>query len=279
MKLSIGISPCPNDTFIFDAMLHGKVDTEGLSFSYQLEDVETLNQMAMRGNLDITKVSYGGASKMLLHYRILNAGGALGNGVGPLFVCRQDQSLEKLNPETDAVALPGVYTTAHVLFSFAYPQWKNKVHMPFHEIENAVLENKVRAGVIIHENRFTYQERGLQKIADLGEVWQKETELPIPLGGIMARRTFNIELLRKIDRIIARSIDYAWKHENELPTFVKEHAQEMSTDIMKQHIQLYVNSFSKQLGTDGRAAVWKLLETAANVHPEPFGWNYEMFVD
>ena len=150
---------------------------------------------------------------------------------------------------------------------------------PFHEIEDAVLNNKVKAGVIIHENRFTYQERGLEKMADLGEFWQRETELPIPLGGIMARRTFNINLLKKIDRIISRSIEYAWKHEHELPAFVLENAQEMSPDIMKQHIHLYVNAFSLHLGKEGRAAIWKLLETASKVHPEPFGWNYEMFVD
>lgn len=279
MKLTIGLSPCPNDTFIFDAMLNGKIDTEGLEFEYRLEDVETLNRMALQGELDISKVSYGGVSKMLQHYKILNAGGALGKGVGPLLVSKKHESLDTFHPGVTSVILPGKYTTAHLLFSLSFPETKEKIFLPFHEIENAVLNHQADAGVIIHENRFTYQERGLFKLADLGELWEKETGLPIPLGGILARRKFSLSLLQKIDRVIKRSLEFAFQHANTLPPFVKENAQEMEEAVMRQHIDLYVNHFSLHLGADGRAAIWKLLETSVAVHPEPFGWNFEVFVD
>lgn len=279
MKLTIGLSPCPNDTFIFDAMLNGKIDTEGLAFEYRLEDVETLNRMALQGELDISKVSYGGVSKMLQHYKILNAGGALGKGVGPLLVSKKHESLDTFHPGVASVILPGKYTTAHLLFSLSFPETKEKIFLPFHEIENAVLNHKADAGVIIHENRFTYQERGLFKLADLGELWEKETGLPIPLGGILARRKFSLSLLQKIDRVIKRSLEFAFQHANILPPFVKENAQELEEAVMRQHIDLYVNHFSLHLGADGRAAIWKLLETSVAVHPEPFGWNFEVFVN
>jgi 1,4-dihydroxy-6-naphthoate synthase len=279
MKLTIGLSPCPNDTFIFDAMLNGKIDTEGLAFEYRLEDVETLNRMALQGELDISKVSYGGVSKMLQHYKILNAGGALGKGVGPLLVSKKHATLETISSATASVILPGKYTTAHLLFSLSFPDVNEKIFMPFHEIENAVLNHQADAGVIIHENRFTYHQRGLFKLADLGELWEKENSLPIPLGGILARRKFSLPLLQKIDRVIQRSLEFAFQHAENLPDFVKDNAQEMEEAVMRQHIDLYVNHFSLNLGADGRAAIWKLLETSVAVHPEPFGWNFEVFVD
>ena len=279
MKLTIGISPCPNDTFIFDAMLNGKIDTEGLSFDPCLEDVETLNRMALQGTLDISKVSYGGVSKMLQHYKILNAGGALGKGVGPLLVSRSQDAFVALDLNTATVILPGQFTTAHLLFALSYPEIKNKIFMPFHEIEQAVLSAQADAGVIIHENRFTYHERGLHKLADLGELWEQKTGLPIPLGGILGRRKFATPLLQKIDRVIRRSLEHAMQHADPLPDFVRSNAQEMSEDVMRKHITLYVNDYSLNLGTEGRAAIWKLLETSVAIHPEPFGWNFEVFVD
>jgi 1,4-dihydroxy-6-naphthoate synthase len=199
MKLTIGLSPCPNDTFIFDAMLNGKIDTEGLEFTYQFEDVETLNRLARTGTLDITKISYGVLGQVLPHYRVLNAGGALGRGVGPLFI--STKAIEPNNLESLTVALPGIHTTAHLLFSMAYPEIQKKIFLPFHEIEDAVLNETVDAGVIIHENRFTYQEKGLFKWADLGEIWEKNTGHPIPLGGIVARRSYNNDLLKKINHL------------------------------------------------------------------------------
>jgi 1,4-dihydroxy-6-naphthoate synthase len=261
MNLSLGISPCPNDTFIFDALLHGKIDTEGLTFNYNLEDVQTLNQLAMQGIPDVCKVSYGAAGSLLDRYRILEAGGAMGKGVGPLFISKK-YTLDQQVPENASVALPGINTTAHLLFSLAFPDLNNKIFLPFHEIEDAILEGKVDAGVIIHENRFTYLEKGLHKLADLGERWENQTGLPIPLGGILAKKDLGEDTLRKINRVIRRSLEYALKQHENLPPFVTENAQEMKPETMRQHIALYVNDFSLELGEDGRAAVCTLLETA-----------------
>lgn len=279
MKLSLGISPCPNDTFIFDAMLHGKIDTEGLQFEYRLEDVETLNKMALTGELDITKVSYGALARLMVHYKVLDAGGALGLGVGPLLVSHHCADISELDPASAIIALPGAYTTAHLLFHLSYPSFQKKIFMPFHLIEEAVLSGEVHAGVIIHENRFTYAERGLKKLADLGDKWEQKTGFPIPLGGILAKRHFDGTLLRKINRVIRNSIEYAFSHRATLPPFVLEHAQSMSESVMNQHIDLYVNEYSRGLGSNGRAAVWKLLELAAALHPVPQNSNFEVFVD
>lgn len=279
MKLTIGLSPCPNDTYIFDAMLHEKVDTEGLTFLPRLEDVETLNALARTGELDITKVSYGAVPRLIYHYRILDAGGALGQGVGPLLVSKHIANSGDLIPDTHSIALPGINTTAHLLFTMAFPDMKNKIFMPFHEIETAVLSGKADAGVIIHENRFTYAERGLTQLAELGDLWESKTGLPIPLGGILARRSYPVPLLQKINRVIQRSLQYAWDQNNFLPDFVKENAQEMSEEVMHKHIDLYVNNYSHKLGPTGRAAVWKLLETASLIQPTPGFESFEVFVD
>jgi 1,4-dihydroxy-6-naphthoate synthase len=279
MNLTIGLSPCPNDTFIFDAMLNGKIDTEGLNFSYQLEDVETLNRLARTGKLDVTKISYGALSQLLPHYRVLNAGGALGRGVGPLFISKKFDQTSQPDLNKLTVALPGIHTTAHLLFTLAYPEVKNKIFLPFHEIEDAVLHGTVDTGVIIHENRFTYHDKGLNKLADLGEVWEKNTGHPIPLGGIIARRNFDRSLLLKINRVILRSLEHAFANSNVLPDFVKEHAQEMKEEVMRSHIELYVNDYSLNLGATGRAAVWKLLELSNSLQREPMGGDFEVFVD
>jgi 1,4-dihydroxy-6-naphthoate synthase len=277
MKLTIGLSPCPNDTFIFDAMLNGKIDTEGLEFNYQFEDVETLNKLARTGTLDVTKISYGVLAQVLPHYKVLDAGGALGRGVGPLFI--STTANEPSNLESLTVALPGIHTTAHLLFSMAFPEVQKKIFIPFHEIENAILNGTVDAGVIIHENRFTYHQKGLFKWADLGEIWEKNTGHPIPLGGIVARRSYNCDLLKKINRIINRSLAFAYQHQTALPLFVTENAQEMEESVMRNHIDLYVNEFSLNLTAAGRAAVWKLLELSANLQRLPVGGNFEVFVD
>lgn len=279
MKLSLGLSPCPNDTFIFDAMLHGKIDTEGLQFEYRLEDVETLNKMALSGELDITKVSYGALARLLVHYKVLDAGGALGLGVGPLLVSYHHTNISELDPASATIALPGAYTTAHLLFHLSYPAFQKKVFMPFHHIEDAVLRGEADAGVIIHENRFTYAERGLKKLVDLGDAWEQTTGFPIPLGGILAKRHFDGALLTKINRVIKSSIEYAFSQRETLSPFVLEHAQSMSETVMHQHIDLYVNDYSLGLGSKGRAAVWKLLELAAALHPVPQNSNFEVFAD
>ena len=263
MKLSLGISPCPNDTYIFDAMLHGKIDTEGLEFMPRLEDVETLNQLAIEGSLDISKVSYGVVFQLLHQYRILEAGSALGKGVGPLFVSKNIGHDEEIDLSKIRVALPGINTTAHLLFSLAYPEIKNKTFVPFHVIEDMVINDEVDAGVIIHENRFTYQQKGLNKLSDLGDVWEKRTGAPIPLGGILVRRFFDLDLATKINRVINRSLAFANDHADALPAFVTENAKEMNEEVMRNHISLYVNEFSLALGQEGRLAVLELIKASA----------------
>jgi len=279
MTLTLGISPCPNDTFIFDAMLNGLIDTEGLKFDYILEDVETLNRMSLNAALDISKISYGAVPKLLPHYKVLDAGGALGMGVGPLFISKKNIDISSENLENITVVLPGKNTTAHLLFSMVFPTIKNKIFLPFHEIEDAVLNGVADTGVIIHENRFTYQQKNLIKLTDLGDEWESLTGLPIPLGGIVGRRTFNNLLLNKINRVIRKSLEYAFANQDTLSDFVKNNAQEMDEEVMQKHINLYVNEFSLDLGMAGRKAVWKLLEASFNLMPEPAGGNMEIFID
>jgi 1,4-dihydroxy-6-naphthoate synthase len=235
--------------------------------------------MAINGALDVSKISYGSVPKVLPHYKVLDAGGALGKGVGPLFISKNkiDISTEKLEDLT--VVLPGMNTTAHLLFSLVFPSIKKKVFLPFHEIEDAVFNGVADTGVIIHENRFTYEQKGLIKLSDLGDEWEFSTGLPIPLGGIVARRTFNNLLLKKINRVIRRSLEYAFAKQDKLSDFIKNNAQEMDEEVMRKHINLYVNEFSLDLGKAGREAVWKLLEASLNIMPEPAGGNMQIFID
>jgi 1,4-dihydroxy-6-naphthoate synthase len=259
--LTLGFSPCPNDTFIFDALIHEKIDTEGLHFEVQLGDVEQLNQKAFRQELDMTKLSYHAYAHLLPHYALLHSGSALGNNCGPLLIAKTD--LNTANLSNKSIAIPGKYTTANFLLSLAFPEAQQKKELLFSEIEQAVLEGQVDAGLIIHENRFTYQDKGLVKLLDLGEWWENNTRLPIPLGGIVVKREHPVELQQRIDRVLRRSIEYAFAHpESSLP-YVRLHAQEMDTAVMKQHIDLYVNDYSVDLGAKGRAAVQYLFDTAA----------------
>jgi 1,4-dihydroxy-6-naphthoate synthase len=260
-------------------MLNGLVDTEGIKFDFILEDVETLNKLGLTGTLDVSKISYGTVPKILPHYKVLDAGGALGKGVGPLFISKNSIDISTENLEDITVVLPGMNTTAHMLFSLVFPSIKKKIFLPFHEIEDAVLNGVADAGVIIHENRFTYQQKNLIKLADLGDEWESRTGLPIPLGGIVARRTFNDLLLKKINRIIRKSLEYAFANQAILSDFVKNNAQEMDEEVMRKHINLYVNEFSLDLGKAGREAVWKLMEASINLMPEPAGGNMEIFID
>ena len=264
MKFTLGFSPCPNDTFIFDALVNNKIDTEGLQFEVVLEDVETLNQWALQGKLDITKLSYGVLAQVLGKYIVLNSGSALGRGVGPLLVSnlpatQAGMTQGILNVEGSTIAIPGKNTTAHLLFSLAYPKAKNKIFLRYDEIENFVLANK-GLGVIIHENRFTYETRGLQKITDLGEFWEKETGHPIPLGGIVVKREIDEMISIKVDRLIKRSIEFAFFNYPRINDYIRSHSQEMSEEVMRKHIDLYVNNYSLDLGIDGKAAIYKLLE-------------------
>ena len=256
MTFTIGFSPCPNDTFIFDALVNNKIDTEGLVFETILEDVETLNRWSLEGKIDITKLSYGVLPLVLDNYILLNSGSALGRGVGPLLISNKEQGI--MNVEVCTIAIPGKNTTAHLLFSLAYPNAKNKIFLRYDEIENFVLENK-GLGVIIHENRFTYQQKGLFKIADLGDYWEQKTGNPIPLGGIVIKRTIDTKLQQQVDRLIKKSIQYAFGNYPQLNDYIRNHSQEMSEDVMRKHIDLYVNDYSIDLGEMGKNAVKKII--------------------
>lgn len=278
MKLSLSFSPCPNDTFIFDALVHHKIDTEGLEFEVRLEDIQNLNRLVLAGETDISKISYGVLPLVIPDYRVLNSGGALGSGTGPLLIAKHPLMDIEQEVPSGTVALPGIHTTAHLLFSLAFPGAKKKLFMPFNEIESSVLSGMADSGVIIHESRFTYAAKGLVKLADLGEVWEENTGHPIPLGGVVMRRDLDHSLMQKVDRVIKRSIEFAFANYPELPAYVRDNAQEMDEEVMRSHINLYVNDFSLELGKKGRAAVWKLMEIASTIHPEPVAGSYEIFV-
>ena len=252
-RFTLGFSPCPNDTFIFDALVNGRIDTEGLTFETVMADVEELNRRALRAELDITKLSFSAFGSLTSRYTLLNAGSALGRGVGPLLVRAKSAEDEVAVPRT--VAIPGHYTTANYLLGLAYPGISDKTEVLFTDIEDAVLAGEYDAGLLIHENRFTYAERGLQKIVDLGEYWERTAGLPIPLGGIAVRRTLDVEQQRQIDRLVRRSVEYALANPAASREFVKQHAQSMDPEVMRQHIELYVNDYSVDLGEEGRAAV------------------------
>lgn len=260
-KLSLAYSPCPNDCFIFDALVHGKIDTGDLSFDVQLEDVETLNQNALNGTYDISKLSFAAYARVMHQYIMLRAGSALGFNCGPLLVKKKDKSLAA-NEEDWKVAIPGELTTANFLLSIAYPKIKKKEILLFSEIEDAVLQGKMDAGLIIHESRFTYQDKGLEKIADLGEFWDKLSGAPIPLGGIVIRRDLPLELQEQVNGLIRKSVEYAFAHPESSMPYVRAHAQEMSEEVMKKHIALYVNAFSIDLGAEGKKAIELLFSHA-----------------
>ncbi len=262
MKLTLGFSPCPNDTFIFDALVNHKIDTEGFEFDVQLEDVQTLNEWALQGKLDISKISYGVYPLIAARYDLLKSGGALGKGVGPLLIAKSKDENWKSNIENYYIAVPGKNTTAHFLFTQAFPTAKNKKFLVFHEIEDAVLSGKVDAGVIIHENRFTYQQKGLVKLIDLGEYWEQTTGYPIPLGGIVTHQRIDKSTQQKIEQLIRKSLEYAFEHYPAVTDYVKQHSQEMSEDVMRQHIDLYVNNYSLDLGEEGMKAVEQMMKIA-----------------
>jgi 1,4-dihydroxy-6-naphthoate synthase len=261
MKLSIGFSPCPNDTFIFDALVNGKIDTGGIEFEPVLEDVQTLNQWAIQGRLDVTKISYGVLPNILSHYAMLNSGGAMGRGVGPLLITTADNSqlsIEQLSQLP--VAIPGENTTAHLLLSHALPAFQQKKFMLFHEIEDALIAGEVASGVIIHENRFTYADKGLVLLNDLGKFWEESLNSPIPLGGIAMKRTFRLDIQRQVDQLIQSSLRQAEEALPELSSYVQLHAHEMDPSVQRMHIDLYVNEFSRNAGAEGKHAVSVLMD-------------------
>jgi 1,4-dihydroxy-6-naphthoate synthase len=252
MKLSLGFSPCPNDTFIFDALVNGKVDTEGYEFEPVLEDIQTLNKWASEGRLDLTKLSFPAFFENQGVYAMLQAGAALGKGVGPLLIAKRMVNVPDI--EHCSIAIPGENTTANFLLKFAFPMAKNKVPMLFSEIEDAVLMGKVDMGVIIHENRFTYMQKGLIRICDLGEIWEQRQNAPIPLACIAAKKEIPVQSRDKISGLIKKSVEYAFANYPQITDYTREHAQEMDENVMRQHIELYVNNYSLDLG-EAREAI------------------------
>jgi 1,4-dihydroxy-6-naphthoate synthase len=263
MKLTLGFSPCPNDTFIFDAMVNGKIDTRGLEFEYVLADVETLNQWAEEGKLDITKLSFSTFLRFADRYGLLHAGSALGVGVGPILVAKQPLNLD--NIDNLKIAIPGTKTTANLLFTLAFPNARNKTEMVFSEIEAAVLSGQADAGLLIHEGRFTYRQKGLHLLADMGDWWQKTANAHIPLGGIAVSRHLDKSVCSLIDTIMVESIADAWRRYPNLSEFVTQNAQEMDEQVMRQHINLYVNEYTADLGETGIAAVKVLFNKAKEI--------------
>ncbi|PJJ75174.1 1,4-dihydroxy-6-naphthoate synthase [Thermoflavifilum aggregans] len=253
MKLSLGFSPCPNDTFIFDALVNHRIDTGNLEFEVYLEDVETLNQWAKQGKLDITKLSCLAYLQVASQYVMLDAGSALGKGCGPLLIAARQLPLQQI--PSLRIAIPGVHTTANMLLHFAFPDVTQLRPMLFSEIEDAILRGDVDAGVIIHENRFTYQQKGLVKLLDLGDYWEQHTGAPIPLGCIAMKRSFPPALMNEVNGWIRKSLEYAYAQYPQVSAFVRQHAQAMDEQVMRQHIDLYVNEYSLSLQDEGKKAI------------------------
>ncbi len=251
--IKLGFSPCPNDTFIFDALINNKIDTGGIDFICDAEDIEQLNLRAIDEDLDMTKVSFNAFLHIADKYQLLDAGSALGTNCGPLLISKKHYTDAEINDLS--IAVPGKYTTAALLLDFAYPEVSDVHEIIFNKIEHKILKDIVDAGVIIHETRFTYQEKGLVKLRDLGEFWEQNTGFPIPLGGIVVRRDMPEELKTKLSRIMKASVEYAFQQPESSKEFIKEHSTEIDDEIIKKHIDLYVAQYSRSLGTKGKKAI------------------------
>lgn len=262
-RLSLGYSPCPNDTYIFHALIHGLIPCGDLTFNERLEDVETLNQLALQGILDLTKISFHAFGHLRDRYVLLRSGAALGRGCGPLIVAAGNLSLEQLKGKT--IAIPGRLTTANLLLQLYFGGADKLLVLPFDQIIAAVRQGRAAAGVIIHESRFTYQQYGLEQLLDLGQWWEEETGHPIPLGGILAKRSLGEERIRQVDQALRSSIEYARSHPQEATSYIRQHAQELEDTVIRQHIDLYVNDYSIDLGEDGLAAINCLLAKAEQI--------------
>ncbi|HEY9466894.1 MAG TPA: 1,4-dihydroxy-6-naphthoate synthase [Vicinamibacterales bacterium] len=269
MRLTLGFSPCPNDCFMFDAMVHRRIDLEGLEFDVRMADIEALNAAAFAGQIDVTKLSFHAYAYCIGTYVLLDAGSALGRNCGPLLISKREISRDDVAGGDLQIAIPGKYTTANFLLSLAFPRATRKSQLLFSDIEGAVLDGTMDAGLIIHENRFTYAAKGLRKIIDLGEYWESETGAAIPLGGIVINRALPEDVQQRVNRVMRRSVEYAFANRTASLPFVRANAQEMSEDVMYQHIDLYVNEYSVDLGREGRRAVEVLFERAKGVDVIP----------
>ena len=263
MTITLAFSPCPNDCFMFDAMVHGRIETEGLTFDVRLLDIDALNASAFAGEFDATKLSFHAYAYCADRYVLLDAGSALGKGCGPLLISKREIPQAEVAAGGVRIAIPGTFTTANFLCGLAFPQARDKTPMIFSDIEPSVLDGRFDAGLIIHENRFTYEAKGLKKIIDLGEFWEAETGAAIPLGGIVARRALGDDVKQALNRVMRRSVEFAFAHPEASLPYVRAHAQEMSEEVMYKHIDLYVNEYSVDLGSEGRRAI-ELMFARAN---------------
>lgn len=260
MKLKLGFSTCPNDTYIFDAIVNKRINLEGISFEPVLADVEELNKMALESIPDVTKLSFHAYAYVSDHYQILNSGSALGYKNGPLLISKQKVYPDEVNDLV--IAIPGKYTTANLLLAIAYPDVKMKQEYLFSDIEDAVLSGETDAGLIIHESRFTYYRKGLKKVIDLGEYWEEKTNLPIPLGGIMIRRNLPEDIRKKVGHILQTSVSYAEQNPRASIDYIRTYAKSVKDKVIRKHIDLYVNEFTYDLGETGRDAIKELYKRA-----------------
>lgn len=275
--ISIGFSPCPNDTFIFYALVNKKIDVKGIDISPIIEDVETLNRLAMKGVLDVTKISCHAFYYLRDNYHFLRSGGAFGRGCGPLLVQKSEVRSQKSNKmlKVQKIAIPGELTTAFLLLKLYLSSNSSLITrhsslsfiaMPFYEIINAVSEGKADAGLIIHESRFTYADYGLAGVIDLGDWWEKETGLPIPLGGIIAKKSLGMQAVKNIESLIRASVEYSMLHRDEVMPYIKQYSQELSEDVVMKHISLYVNDYTIDIGDEGKNALRELLKKARKIN-------------
>lgn len=265
-KFSFAFSPCPNDTFMFEAIVNKRIDLRGYEFDIHLDDVAQLNQQAANSQYDISKISYNAYSLVSNQYQLLKSGSALGHNCGPLLIAKKDIPKEDL--KNCSVAIPGANTTANLLLSLAFPELINKKEYIFSEVEDALVRGDVDLGLIIHENRFTYQERGLVKIQDLGEYWENTTHCPIPLGGIAIRRSLPQEVKNDVEAILKESIQFAFDNREIVQPYISSHAQEMDEKVMQSHIDLYVNEQSITLDTSARKGIERLISEIKALYPE-----------
>ena len=261
-SISLGFSPCPNDTFIFHALINGLTNSI-LSYDYKLYDVEKLNKLACNSFFDVTKLSFAAFGKLTNEYGLLKSGAALGKGCGPLLVKKIDRKIENLL--NSKVAIPGTMTTANLLLNLYTEGNIETVPMRFDNIFKSLQNNETDYGVIIHEGRFTYQNYGLEIIEDLGNWWEKKTSLPIPLGGIVAKRDLSKEIIIDIEQSIEKSIKVAYNNKILSEEFIKNNAQELSSSVIEEHINLYVNEFSLDIGEIGFNSIIKMFEMAKSI--------------
>ena len=263
MKLKLAYSTCPNDTFMFHALVHKLIDTGNYSFEVNLADIEELNEQAEQQINDITKLSFNAFGQLTTHYQLLSSGAALGFGNGPLII-----SKHKIYPDELAdvsIAIPGFKTTANLLLSILFPKAKNKKAYLFSDIEEAVLSNETDAGLIIHETRFSYQKRGLKKVADLGEVWEEKLQLPLPLGGIAIRREIDDKVKSDIEKLLAESIKFAYSNPKKSSNYIKQYARDLDDDVIRKHIELYVNDYSINIKEEGKSAIKYLVKKSTEL--------------